>query len=210
VRKATLISLALLLSANYGPLAAAQRPRICEDKNGALIQAIRIIDRACNDIDCNFSTLRELNFRIEKEALLAAFRNPDLQSVHIFFPVSKSDETDILDWNASKRSQLNSIKYAAGLEDSVIFVLGRASAIGDIDTNIRLSRARMQTVMRYLKYDLHLNCRGFRGGWFGREILQLTKSDAAMLQIDSQDFRDDEDILNQSVHIFVFPCGGLL
>src|SRR5947209_18036962 len=60
------------------------RPRVCS--NLELIKAIRIIDRACNKITCDFATLRELDKRVNKAALLQAFRTSEIQSVHIFFP----------------------------------------------------------------------------------------------------------------------------
>jgi len=183
-------------------------PRVCT--NPELLKAIRIIDRACNEISCDFSTLRELNQQIDKGLLLQAFRNPELQSVHIFFPINKAKLDDAFDWRSTKRDQIASLKYISEPDRAVVYVLGRASTVGNRDLNVRLSRERMRNVLNFLKNGLGIRCHAFHGGWFGQEIQQLSLSDARMLNIEPLDFRNDSLVLNQSVHIFVFPCAELL
>lgn len=185
----------------------APRPRVCT--NEALREAIRIIERACDEITCKVSTLRELDTRVPKEALLSAFEERELKSVHVFFPMNIFKLEESFDWNTTKKSQLGTLAYLSDPDNSVIFILGRASIVGDPDYNQRLSRERMRGVMEYLK-SLGVRCHSFRGAWFGREILQLTKSDAELVRIERRDYRDDPLILNQSVHVFVFPCADLL
>jgi hypothetical protein len=188
--------------------ASSGRPRVCS--SGSLVQAIRIIDNACNEISCDFASLRQLNTTIEKGALLAAFQNPDLHSVHIFFPINRTRLNEAFDWQTTKRDQLATLKYIPDPGQSVVYVLGRASAVGDRDRNVALSRERMRNVLEFLKRELGVQCHAFHGGWFGDEIQQLTPSDAHLLNIEPLDYRNDRLILNQSVHIFVFPCADLL
>lgn len=214
----TIVFAALVLAAGANRNTAGQstrrsesgrtRPDVCS--NHELIKAIQIIDQACDEISCDFATLRQLDRQIEKGALLAAFRNPDLQSIHIFFPMNEADVKRSFDWNTGKRDQLATAKYMNDPDNSIVYVLGRASAVGDLDVNVRLSRERMRSVMKYLKNDLGVRCHAFHGGWFGREIQQLSLSDARMLNIEPRDFRDDPLILNQSVHLFIFPCADKL
>ena len=185
------------------------RPRVCS--NLELIKAIRIIDRACNKLStCDFATLRELDKHVNKSALLQAFRTPELQSVHIFFPRREVDLKRSFDWNTVKKDQLDTIKFLENPDNAVVFVLGRASITGDFELNKRLSRERMRSVMSYLQEELHVRCHSFHGGWLGKEIQQWSMSDSDFLKINHRDFRNDELILNQSVHVFVFPCADLL
>jgi hypothetical protein len=182
----------------------AQEPRVCS--NRALIEAIRIIERACTEFACDFDQLRSLDTRVDKPSLLAALRESDLKPVHLFFPINEDTVTKTFDWPTIKKAQLESIQYASGLHDSMVFVVGRASTIGDIDYNRRLSIRRTQGVLRYLKEDLGIKCRSFHGGYLGEEILQLNSSDARLLNLEPRDYRQDAAILNQSVHVFIFPC----
>ncbi|HVT61810.1 MAG TPA: hypothetical protein VHR45_25860 [Thermoanaerobaculia bacterium] len=190
------------------PAANDVTPRVCS--NDELIKAIRIIDRACEKLTCDFATLRELDRRVNKSALLQAFRSPELQSIHLFFPRNEVDVKHSFDWGTIKREQLDTVKYINNPRDAVVFVLGRASITGNFDINKRLSRERMKSVMGYLEEELHVKCHAFHGGWLGKEIQQWSMSDANFLNINHQDFRNDELILNQSVHVFVFPCATLL
>jgi outer membrane protein OmpA-like peptidoglycan-associated protein len=184
------------------------RPRVCS--NLELIKAIRIIDRACNKLTCDFATLRELDKRVNKSALLQAFRTSDIQSVHIFFPQNEVELKRSFDWATVKKDQLDTIKFIDNPSNAVVFVLGRASTTGDFELNKRLSRERLRSVMSYLETELHVRCHSFHGGWLGKEIQQWSMSDADFLKINHRDFRNDDLILNQSVHVFVFPCADLL
>ncbi len=185
------------------------RPDIC--LNRELLEVIRTIDDACPKArGCNFLVLEELDDGVKKEHLLNALRNPWLQAVHLFFPANHAKVGDAFDWGTVKRTQLASIKALDRPENAVVYVLGRASITGNIDHNRTLSRDRMRNVMNYMKHDLGVNCSGFRGAWFGKEVLQLDLSDAQMLNVASSDYRSDPLVLNQSVHVFMYPCGDLL
>ena len=183
------------------------RPMIC--KSHELLAYMRKIKQACNDITCDFKKLKEIDENVDKPTLLAALRSPYLHPVHIFFPVGKTALNTAFDWNSTKRSQLGSLKTLEDPQNSVIFVLGQASAKGSHDLNINLSEQRMQSVMSYLT-EIGVQCKKIHGAFLGREIFQLSASDASFLYIPADDFREDPFVLNQSVHLFVFPCADLL
>lgn len=214
-RRAKLLSVCGLVPLLAVQVARAQsgtlsggRPKVCS--NQELIKAIRIINDACTDITCDFSKLKELDSRVDKPSLLAALRDPYLQPVHIFFPENVATLQRAFDWPTIKRNQLDSIKFIDDPENTVIYVIGRASVTGDRDLNIALSRERMQGVMSYIREHLQVRCRAFHGGWLGKEYLQLSESDARLLNLEPNDYRRDSLVLNQSVHIFVFPCADKL
>lgn len=182
-------------------------PPVCGNRE--LRRAIRTINDACADITCDFSKLHELE-DIDKGKLLAALRNPYLRPVHLFFPKGQTQLGDIFDWRTTKKAQLDSIKLLDDPQNSVVFVIGRASVTGNHDTNVALSRERMLSVMKYVKDVLQVKCHKFKGGWLGKEYLQLSRSDAALLNLEPRDYRGDELVLNQAVHVFVFPCPEVL
>lgn len=195
------------LAAHVCPNAFAAQADVCS--NQPLIDALRILHRACTPINCNFTTLRILDDLRYRDALLAAFANRDLNAVHLFFPTNRSEVQDCFDWEVSKKSQLNTFRYLNNAERSTVYLIGRASLTGSIDHNRRLSAARMQSVHHYLRFDLQIPCPNFRGAWMGKEILQFTFSDASYLKLPPREFRDDELVLNQAVHVFAIPCGNL-
>jgi hypothetical protein len=184
-------------------------PRLPVCDNQELRRAIRSIYDACNDITCDFSKLREIE-DIPKGKLLAALNNPYLRPVHLFFPSGHTQLNDAFDWRTTKKDQLDTIKLLDDPDNTVVFVIGRASTTGDRDVNIRLSRERMLSVMHYIQFELRVRCHKFKGGWLGKEYLQLSRSDAALLNVESRDYRNDELVLNQAVHVFVFPCRDAL
>lgn len=192
---------------HWCPDALAAQPDVCS--NQPLLEALRILHRACTPIDCNFTQLRVLDDPRYRDALLAAFANRDLNAVHVFFPTALSEVQDCFDWQTSKRSQLNTFNFLNNAERSTVYLIGRASVTGSIEFNRKLSAARMQSVHRYLRFDLKIPCPNFRGAWMGKEILQFTLSDASYLKLQPQEFRNDELILNQAVHVFAVPCGDL-
>lgn len=186
----------------------AMLPDVCQD--ATLLKAIRIIDRACpKTSDCNFDDLKELNRSVRKETLLSTLRNPYLKPVHLFFPANHSRIEDSFDWLTTKEAQLNSLAES-DMSTSVVFVLGRASITGNKAHNERLSKDRMTSVYTHLEKILGDRCSGFRGAWFGNEILYLNESDGAFLGLALNDWRKDPLILNQAVHVFVFPCSRLV
>lgn len=186
---------------------AYQKPPVCDNRE--LRRAIRAIYDACSDVTCDFTKLRELE-DIDKGKLLAALRNPYLRPVHLFFPVGRTKLSDALDWMSGKREQLESIKMIDDPDNTVVFVIGVASDAGDRDLNVRLSRERMLNVMSYIKNHLQVKCYQIKGGWLGKQYLQLSQSDAALLNVANGDYRSDKLVLNQAVHIFVFPCRDVL
>lgn len=189
--------------------ASADAQSICADQE--LIKAINIIHEACTDVGgCNFYTLRELDERVDRASLLTALRSPYLYPVHLFFPEGKYQLTDIFDWRITKKAQLDTLASIPNPREAAVYIIGRASFTGDVATNRELSRRRMESVMSYLKRDLGVECAYFKGGWTGKEILQLNDSDARLLNLSPGDFRSDSKILNQAVHVFVFPCARSL
>jgi hypothetical protein len=179
-------------------------------KNPALYEVFAIIDRACNEQTCDEGILKEINTAIERGKLLAAM--DQLKVYHIFFPVGKSDIHDALDFDITKKDQLASLKYSiTNPEDVAIYVLGRGSASkGSERVNWELARKRTLAVYNYLTTDLALTCRYVQKVAFGKTVLQLSASDAGMLRIPANDFRNDTDVLNQSVEVFIYPCRNSL
>jgi hypothetical protein len=193
---------------------AAAQSDVCS--NTALLDALKVLHRACTPISCNFTELRVLDDARYRDALLAAFANRDLNAVHVFFPYNESElrpsvgHKGAFDWDAGKQSQLNTFKYINQLPSATIYIIGRASATGSaasIAHNRKLSQARFASVHYYLKHDLGIVCREFRGAYMGKEVLQLSISDATdYLKISPQAYRNDALILNQAVHVFAVPC----
>jgi hypothetical protein len=188
---------------------SANLPAICRNKY--LLQAVREVDRACTDVSCDFTRLNAIE-NIPRADLLTALRDANLLPVHIFFPVRESRLESAFDWRTTKRDQLETLR-AASRQGGKIFLLGKASVTGapgvkGDEYNRQLSIARMEGVRNYLK-ALGIQCE-YKGGFFGREIFQLNKSDARLLNVEPTDFRNDPLILNQAVHVFVYPCPELL
>ncbi len=176
--------------------------------NEPLKRAVSIVAGACSELSgCNFEALREID-RINRPALLAALRDPAVLPVHVFYDMNVSDLTRSIGWSA-KRDILGTYEYLTGIERATLFVLGQASDIGDFDTNVRLSRERMQGVLLYLRDVLKIKCVAIKGGYLGAKIFKLTPSDASALNIDPTEYRGDPNVLNQSVHVFVFPCSNM-
>src|SRR3954453_15514626 len=171
------------------------RPAVC--RNVELRKAIQIIDRACNDIYCDFRELKEIDSKVDKPTLLAAMTDPYMKHITLFFPENKTALSDIFDWTASKKSYLDSFRYVDDPENAIVFVLGRASITGDYQHNVDLSRERMRSVLNYLKANM--NCRTFHGAWVGKSIFQLVEDDARRLGIDPIEYRSNSLTLNQSV-----------
>ena len=179
-------------------------------KNPALYEVFAIIDRACNEETCDEGLLKEINTSIERGKLLAAM--DQLKVYHIFFPVGKHEIADSLDFEVTKKDQLAALKYAiTNPEDVAIYVLGRGSASkGSERLNWELSRKRTLSVYNYLIRELGLTCRYVQKVAFGKTVLHLSASDAGMLRIPTNDFRNDVNVLNQSVEVFVYPCRNSL
>ncbi len=184
-------------------LHAQQEPTVCQ--NRALRAAISIIEEACTPVTCDFARLRDID-SLDKAALLAALGDRELHPVSLFFPLNEDSAVGAFDWKTIKHSQLETLKFITNINRAAIFVIGRASTIGNNDANRLLSINRMRSVMAYIQNELNITCRVFYGGYLGAEIFQLGLSDAAHLGIAPVDFRNDQFILNQSVHVFVLPC----
>ncbi len=185
--------------------AMAPRPRVCD--NPDLATVFEIIGEACTRHECDISILGELDSRIGRTQLLGALRNPDLRAVHLFFPMNRSSVEEIFDWGTIKFDQLDSLRYSVSRpEETVVFVIGKASAVGSIQHNRELSRDRARSVMSYIKETLPLPFHHVHGAWVGREVMQFGDSDARILNLEPNDFREDDLVLNQAVHVFLYPC----
>lgn len=184
---------------------AATPMGICE--NADLLNAVRIIDGACSAEFCDAQKLREIE-NVNRGDLLRALRDPFLMPVHIFFPANKTRLNEAFDWETIKQDQLRTISSLNDPKETVIFIIGYASSTGEEGMNVRLSRDRMYGVYFYLKNVLGVKCRYIKGAWVGKTILQLHESDAPLLGLSPRDYRDDPLILNQAVHVFIYPCGS--
>jgi outer membrane protein OmpA-like peptidoglycan-associated protein len=176
---------------------------ICD--NVDILRAVRIIDEACIKNFCDVEKLHELEF-IKKSDLLRALSDPSLSPRHVFFPKGKTSLNEAFDWNTIKKTQLDSIADDTDPENSVLFIIGYASRTGSVETNIRLSRERMLSVYNYLVNVRHVRCKVIKGAWVGKSTLQLDGSDANLFNLYPRDYREDELVLNQAVHVFIYPC----
>jgi len=186
-------------------------PEVCY--NSELTKAIDIISNACNEYECDASSLRQLDTRVKKPLLLTALRDPQLRPVHIFFdhdqPAPDGTIGVALHWDLWKRDHVGTLQ-SIDAKNSIVFIIGQASRTGTFDYNFRLSQRRMEVVVNYLKNVLHVQCQSFRGGWLGNDIFQLTLADADFLGIPAREYDNDELKLNQAVHVFVYPCADRL
>lgn len=198
------VAVIAIMALSYATNVSPATPGICE--NVDLLNAVRIIDSACTPEFCNPAKLREIE-SVTRSDLLRALRDPRLMPVHIFFPSGKAALSDAFDWPTIKEDQLKTIANLDNPEETSIFIIGYASKTGDEATNVSLSRDRMYAVYFYLKNVLKVKCKFIKGAWVGKTILQLHESDAQLLNLVARDYRNDPLILNQSVHVFIYPCG---
>jgi hypothetical protein len=182
----------------------SDRPTICGDSS--LAHAVQIIASACSELVCDPAKMRQLD-DIDRTSLLTALRNPYLMPVHIFFPPAKTRLTEALDWQSTKEDQLKTITYLNAPDKTFVFVIGTMSGTGDDAGERQLARARTLSVSYYLRDVLHIRCRQVKGGWLPSSVLRLTDADASFLSIARRDYRADSAVLNQSVHVFTYPCG---
>ena len=204
-RLATLSFLAITLF-SPAPRAADTAPSgICD--NTDLLQAVRIIDNACSKEFCDPKKLGEIE-NVNRGDLLRALRDPYLMPVHIFFPSGKTRLNEAFDWETTKEDQLRTISNLNNPDETVIFIIGYASQTGNEGLNVGLSRDRMYAVYFYLKSVLGVKCKYIKGAWVGKTILQLQESDAALLGLNPRDYRKDPLVLNQAVHVFIYPCAS--
>src|SRR2546423_223909 len=133
----------LLMAASANPQAripAGGWPRVCFNK--PLREAVRIIDSACDRVNCKPHLLKQLN-NLDKPTLLAALRDPELKPLHVFFKYDGATKGDVLHWKEWKRDQLESLKLIDPA-NSVIYVIGQASHTSGSSTyNFDLSQRRM-------------------------------------------------------------------
>lgn len=176
-------------------------------RNTLLARAFRIMDRACTPEFCSGQVLRELD-NIARPDLLQALRDPELMSVHLFFAGGRAAVTQALDWNDIKRDQLNTVSHLDDPSGTIIFIVGYAS--GNSADDVPVARIRTTSVSQYLENDLGLRCKSIKRISFGTSILRLHTSDARLLGLAPRDYRDDETILNQAIHVFVYPCADQL
>lgn len=177
--------------------------------NPTLQEVFRIVHAACDTENCDEAKLEEINVSIPKHKLMAAMRlmNP----IHVFFPSGRSTMQDALDFATSKKDQIAMLQeIITAPEETVVYVIGRGSRTGSQRKNFELARRRTLAVFMHLARDLKLKCRYVQKVAFGKTVLQLSRSDANLLNIAPNDYRSDERILNQSVEIFVYPCRNRL
>ena len=198
----TLVVSLLLLAAS--PSAHSQD--VCA--NPTLFEFFQILGAACETGECDPSVMAEIDDRVDRAKLLGALRNPALSPVHLFFPSARYRLDDSFDWSSDKADQLASIEGAlnGSHENAIVYVIGKASRVGDPETNIRLSRERARGVVDYMRTHVSDRFHHYHTAWAGDEGLQFTHSHARILNLEPRDFRDDDLVLNQAVHVFVYPC----
>jgi hypothetical protein len=199
------ISCLVLLVFSWPSLGEGPPSGICD--NADLLQAVRVIDGACSAEFCDPKKLSEIE-NVNRGDLLRALRDPYLMPVHIFFPSGKTRLDDAFDWATIKQDQLRTISNLNNPDETVIFIIGYASRTGGEGMNVNLSRDRMYSVYFYLKNVLGVKCKAIKGAWVGKTILQLQESDAPLLGLTARDYRSDPLVLNQAVHVFIFPCAS--
>ncbi len=179
----------------------------CDNKT--LEEVFNIIHAACTEERCDPTRLKEITKSIERWKVLTAMRT--LFTVHMFFPKGKTDIESSLDLSTTTSDQQAMLQREITKPyETVVYVVGRGSSSGSDRTNWEISRERTLAVYNYLVNDLKLKCRFLQKVAFGKTILQLTVSDAKLLNIAEGDYRSDENVLNQSVEIFVYPCRNRL
>ncbi len=203
---ATLLLAAPLLAPGPGlGQADPGRPAICSDQN--LKRAVQIVHEGCMQSECDFQKLKKMEVTVDKTAFVAVFRDPYLRSLRIFFPINKFEIGEAFDWKSTKKQQVDAFQFYTPGRNDLIFVIGSASDIGATAHNRDLSARRMESVLDYLKNELSIQCNGcFHQGFLGEEVMQLSLDDAQLLNVDRTSYRNDKHILNQSVHVFVYPC----
>jgi hypothetical protein len=189
-----------------GPLCAEslleeQAQPVCGDIE--LIRGIKSID-----LSLNHQSITSLDASIDKTILLGVLRNPRLQLVHIFFPSNETNPERALDWPI-RRMSLKILEYKL-TSNSIVYVIGTASRPGREDVQQYLARARVASVMDFMRTNFVNLPRAFAGASAPSERFQLTASDARFLNIEPQAFRNDPVSLNNSVFVFVFPCGSFI
>lgn len=187
---------------------AEERPEIC--RNATLLNAVRIIDEACSPRGCDASIFEGLDTEIDRATFLAALRNPLLSTVHVFFQTDRYELDDIFDWNERKNSQIKSALYFNDPENTVLFIVGKASAPGSEEYNFSLSRRRAESVHQFVLQEMDVRSREVMVGFLGEQAAQLNEEEANMLGVPRAAYRGSEQILNQSVHVFAYPCADLI
>lgn len=170
---------------------------------------MRVIDQACTGFGCDLNVLRNLDTKVDKPTLLAALRDPNLLPVHIFFPTAGTEVSRSYDWEEKKRDQLAALKYNVDPTNAIVYIIAQSSVTGPTQQNTELSRKRMLSVLKYIQDVLRVPCRSFRGVWLGEGTFSLTETDARRLGISSDQYRDNPLVLNQAVHVFIYPCADL-
>jgi hypothetical protein len=196
----------VMASGLFGANIDTDRVSVCRDPE--LLRAIEVMSGVCNDFTCDGSSLRQLGTSASKVRLLSALAEPTLMPINLFFPAGRSDLRDIFDWNSAKRDQMCQFNGIADPENTFVFVIGRTSNTGSVDSNNRLRRERMANVLRYLRDELHVRCRRFRGVWVPKGVFTLAENDARLLKVDAREYRYNVSVLNQSVQVFVYPCAN--
>ncbi len=200
----------ILMTALLGSPSAAN-PQDLHENTSACSSAevwsvFRILDRASNPYELGRPTrIWSLDETVDKSVFLSAFREPSFHSVHLFFPLNETDIQRAFDWNTIKRDQIDVLRLLRN-DRSKFYILGSASNIGDPDLNRSLASQRVASTINYLLRNIGIKVGRINVGLLQKEQIQLSFNDAKFLNIPKEDFRADDLILNQSVHIIVFPC----
>jgi hypothetical protein len=221
---------ALLLSfaSSRGHAQTEQDFNVCERSD--VLRALAYIYYGCGDV-CDPSVIKQLDEGpIDRATLMGILSSPRVTRRHVFFQMGydKFGLDSILDFNirgeGSKRDQLQSLKTAVD-RGGMVFILGKASTIGDAEKNRKLSENRMWTVRQFL-FSAGVDCPVMKGGYFGADAFQFNESDAATFGIQGYEYRAPQPgdaarlgreeyerklqraryTLNQAVHVIFVPC----
>lgn len=201
---------------------------VCQKSD--LLRALAYVYYGCGTI-CHPDVIKAVDGEtIDRATLIGILSSPRLVVRHVFFPMKQTSIKTVLDWDirgsGSKRDQLMSLKQNVD-RGGMLFIIGKASTVGNPKTNMDLSYARMWSVRQFLVNDVKVDCPEIRGGWFGEDAFQFEESDAARLSIQPYEYRSPapseysrlgsaayEEMrrqarytLNQAVHVVFVPCG---
>ena len=190
----------------------ARATDICN--HAGMKETLAVIRASCVDGTCDIDAmLKKIDKSIGKHHFLAAVSK--LPGGVVFFQTGKTTLT-------AKEQEIaeNNIRAAIGPmvenpENSVFYMIGKASKSGSTQHNRTIASKRVATVYRLVEKVRESGqgrCAQYYRSYVGEERFQITKGDAQKFRygVDEQWKQKGKakinDYLNQSVAFFVFPC----
>lgn len=209
----TLLLAACLLVARPVWAQATPLPPVCDDKD-----TVAVMDKliaTCPNGQCPFE--KNLDDVLSGADLVSLASKVDLEPLHVLFRRNRSAFTpsEVANYATSVRGLERVVAKYRAYPGARIVVLGRASLPGDRRKNIDLSQQRTKSVMDFIHVLGVRNWSDIQHAYFGAAGLQLRLDDIGRLGISESELRYEGDsraamveALNQSVEVFVFPCGA--